>query len=235
MARLKNATKEAVDAVAGKLANKNGNTKPTNNTTSTPTTASNASVVVPGLTSIKPDDISGQMPQFNSDSYKVTDPLNPPESIPQVTESEYNTRSGIYEGGIRALKLTGLSFDMTRERFTTLGKQAKAFGAGIRAAKEFEIVKGDYIDWQNQLQITEQKSIALGVSEHKTTNDRSKAVHDNATSDEKLKQAEIGAELAREQTRQKQNQLDEFKSQLGELAKSKWMKGVSVTIPLMNG
>jgi hypothetical protein len=221
MARLKNATREAVDAVAGKLANKsNSNTKPANNTPSMPTATSNTSIVVPGLSSIAPDDIAGQMPQFNGESYKITDPLNPPASIPQVTESEYNARSGIYEGGIRALKLTGLAFDMTREKFTTLGKQAKAFGAGIRAAKEFEIVKGDYLDWKNQLQVTEQKSIALGVSEHKTSNDRSRAVHDNATADEKLKQAEIGADLAREQTRQKQNQLDEFRNQLGELAKS---------------
>jgi hypothetical protein len=52
---------------------------------------------------------------------------------------------GIYEGTQRALKLTGAAFDTTRERFTTLGKQAKAFGAGVKAATEFE--RSEVISW----------------------------------------------------------------------------------------
>ena len=125
---------------------------------------------------------------------------------------------GVYEGAQRALKLTGAAFDTTRERFTTLGKQAKAFGAGVKAATEFERVRGDFLDYQNQLQTNDQKGITLDVSRHKTTTDRTVAVHTTASMDEKLKQAETAAELARAQTRDKQNKLDEFRKSLGEYA-----------------
>lgn len=224
MPKLSKAARDAADAVAGKLANKGGSNKPASNTSafSAPTAATNnVPVVVPGLTSITPDLIQGMLPKFDSDSYSISDPLNPPETLPQVTESVFNKGMGIYEGTQRALKLTGAAFDTTALRFNTLSKQAKAFGSGIRAAKEFEVVKGDYLDWKNQLQVTEQKSTALSVSEHKTTTDSSKAVHTKAEADQKLKQAEIGADLAREQTKQKQNQLDEFKKQLGDLVGAK--------------
>jgi hypothetical protein len=223
MAKLSKAAKDAADAVAGKLANKGGSNKPANNTptSTTPTAVSNNAIIVPGLTSITPDVIQGMLPKFDSDAYYISDPLNPPETLPQVTESAFNKGISIYEGAQRALKLTGAAFDTTALRFNVLGKQARSFGAGVKAAKEFEVVKGDYLDWKNQLQITEQKSTALSVSEHKTTTDSSKAVHTKAEADQKLKQAEIGADLAREVTRQKQSQLDEFKKQLGDLVGAK--------------
>jgi hypothetical protein len=122
------------------------------------------------------------------------------------------------EGTQRALKLTGAAFDTTRERFTVVGKQAKAFGAGIKAATEFEKVKGDFLDYQGQLETNEQKGISLGVSQHKTVTDRTAAVHTTASLDEKLKQAEIAAELARASTQDKQNKLDEYRKSLGQYA-----------------
>jgi hypothetical protein len=85
-----------------------------------------------------------------------------------------------------------------------VGKQAKAFGAGVKAATEFERVKGDFIDYQGQLQTNEQKGISLGVAQHKTVTDRTAATHTTASMDEKLKQAEIAAELARATTQDKQ-------------------------------
>ncbi len=176
-------------------------------------------VVLPGLPShITPDAIAGMLPKFNESEYAITDPLNPPETLPQATEAQFDRGMTIYEGTQRALKLTGAAFDTTRERFTTLGKQAKAFGAGVKAATEFERVKGDFIDYQGQLQTNEQKGIALGVSQHKTVTDRSAATHKTADMDEKLKQAEIAAELARATTQDKQNKLDEFRKSLGEYA-----------------
>jgi hypothetical protein len=227
-ANARKAAKEVASKLAGK-GSKSGSKKspsvPSENTSNTNNTAiqttSSTSVVVPGLTTIAPDAIQGMMPKYEHTTYKIDDPLKPSETMPQVTEAEYEKGMTIYEGTQRALKLVGAAMDTTKLRFNALGKQAQAFGAGIRAAKEFEIVKGDYIDWKNQLQVTEQKSIALGVSEHKTTTDRSKSVHTKAEGDEKLKQAEIGADLAREQTKQKQNQLDQFRKQLGELVGTK--------------
>jgi len=104
------------------------------------------------------------MPQFQESSYAISDPLNPPENLPQVTEAQFDKGMTIYEGTQRALKLTGAAFDTTHERFTVIGKQAKAFGAGIKAATEFEKVKGDYLDYQGQLENNEQKGISLGHS-----------------------------------------------------------------------
>jgi len=176
------------------------------------------STVVPGLVGITPDAVVGMMPQFQENAYVIIDPLNPPESLPQLTEAVFAKGMGIYEGTQRALKLTGAAFDTTRERFTVVGKQAKAFGSGVKAATEFEKVKGDYLDYQGQLETNEQKGISLGVSQHKTVTDRTAAVHTTASLDEKLKQAEIAAELARASTQDKQNKLDEYRKSLGQYA-----------------
>jgi hypothetical protein len=180
---------------------------------------SNSAISVPGLVPIVPDQIAGMLPSFNADSYQITDPLNPPENAPQVTQAQFDKGMAINEGMQRALKLTGAAFDTSRERFTTIGKQAKAFGAGIQAATEFEKVRGNYFDYLNQLETNEQKSIAFDISQVKTTTDRSKAVYVKVEMGERLKQAEIGAEKAQEETKQKQSQLDEFRKQLGQYAK----------------
>ena len=180
----------------------------------------NGSITVPGLTMITPNDVAGMLPTFNKDEYKITDPLNPSTSMPQITEVQYEERSGIYKGAQRALKLTGDAFDTARERFSTITKQARAFGEGIKSATEFEKVRANYFDYLNQLQTNEQKSIALDVSQHKTTTDRSKATHSKSEMDERLKQAEVAADKAQEETKQKQSELDAFKKQLGTLAKA---------------
>jgi hypothetical protein len=196
---------------------------------SSPTTAAIApskgnaitSVSVPGLPTLIPDQIASQMLQFSPESYQITDPLNPPSSIPQVSQTDYDEREAIYEGGIRALKLTGLGFDLTREKFTVIGKQAKAFGAGIKAATAIESVKGDYLDYQSQVETTSQKSIALGTNQHKTTTEQTKAGYSQQEMDEKLEQARIAADLAAEQTKEKQSGLDQFRKQLTGLATAK--------------
>jgi hypothetical protein len=223
---LSRSRKTAAKAVAEKIAGK-GSTKSTSAVAdkipvaSSPIVSSNStgfSTVVPGLVGITPDAVASLMPQFQENSYAISDPLNPPETLPQVTEAQFDKRMGIYEGTQRALKLTGAAFDTTRERFTVVGKQAKAFGAGIKAATEFEKVKGDFLDYQGQLETNEQKGISLGVSQHKTVTDRTAAVHTTASLDEKLKQAEIAAELARASTQDKQNKLDEYRKSLGQYA-----------------
>ena len=227
--RLTSARSTAAKNVASKLAG-NSKAKATTATVEKPVgnaiaysqavnTATPAAFVVPGLpTHITPDAVVGMMPKFEESAYQIIDPLNPPETLPQATEVQFDKGMTIYEATQRALKLTGAAFDTTRERFTTLGKQAKAFGAGVKAATEFERAKGDFIDYQGQLQTNEQKSISLSVSQHKTTTDRTAATHKTADMDEKLKQAEIAADLARATTQDKQNKLDEFRKSLGEYA-----------------
>lgn len=233
----KQSLKQAAKARAQSAVKKATSRKPASTTTSAKSVAATPSIVssapvsafkvadsnsnksvaitVPGLTPISPDQIASLLPSFTPDSYKIADPLNPPESLPQVSEAAFEKGMTIYQGTQRALKLTGAAFDTTRERFVTIGKQVKAFGAGIQTATEFERVKGNYVDYLGQLETNEQKSIALDVSQHKTTADRSTATHNKSEINEKQKQAEIAAQKATDETTQKQAQLDEFRKQLG--------------------
>ncbi len=227
--KLANSTKSVAKTVTDKIA-KGKSSKPKDTlvptTPSVPATSSNkptvtnSVVAVPGLPSslfLTPDKVAGMMPQFNPDEYAISDPLNPPETLPQVTEAAFDKGMAIYEGTQRALKLVGSAFDTTALRFTTIGKQAKAFGAGVRAATDIEKIKGDYQDYQSQLETTAQKSVALGVTQHKTTTDTNKAVHDKSSLDERLNQASTAADMARATTRDKQNKLAEFQKSLGEI------------------
>jgi hypothetical protein len=224
--RLTSARSTAAKNVASKLAgNSKGKAttatveKPVGNAIAFPSANVSTAVVLPGLpTNITPDAIAGMLPKFDESAYQIADPLNPPENLRQATEVQHSKGMGIYQGAIRALQLEGAAFDMTRERFITTGKQAKAFGAGVKAATEFEKVRGDFLDYKAQIETNEQKGIVLDVSQHKTTTDRTAATHTTASMDEKLKQAEIAANLARATTQDKQNKLDEFRKSLGEYA-----------------
>ena len=193
-------------------------TKTTGSQTTLTTPKSNISTskttLVPGLTSIDPSNISGMLPQFDGASYNITDPLKPPSNLPQISEADFDSGMSIYQGAIRALKLTGTAFDVTRERFTTEGKKAKAFGAGVKAATEFERVKGDYIDYLTQLETTTQKESGLSLAIKRTQFVQDMAVESEAEMTEKLESAKVGAEMARLQRQDKQSKLDEFRKQL---------------------
>jgi len=176
---------------------------------------------IPGLPIFTPESISAQLPTFNPESYKIADPLKPNPSIPQVSQVDFDSGEAIYQGGIRAAKLTGLAFDLGKEVFTTVGKQAKAFGAGIKAATAIKAVEGDYYDYLSQVETTDQKSISLSTNIHRTDVERDVSVHTQGELDEKLNQAEIAADLARAKTQEKQSSLNQFKSQLGALTPAK--------------
>jgi hypothetical protein len=227
----KSAAKKVADKIGGKSkapaktpAKTPAKSSPSPSSSLAPTTQNSsavAAVAVPGLEEFTPDQIASHLPSFDLNSYNIADPLNPPESLPQVSQINFDKNEAIYEGGIRALKLSGLAFDLTREKFTVVGKRAKAFGAGIKAATAVEAVKGDYLDYLNQTETTAQKSTTLATSQYKTTTDASKAVHTQDEMDQALKQAEIAANLAREKTQEKQSSLDQFRKQLGELSVAK--------------
>ena len=191
-------------------------TKTTSNQTAPKSNISTTSktTLVPGLTTIDPNDISGMLPQFDASSYNITDPLKPPSNLPQISESEFDAGMNTYQGAIRALKLTGTAFDVTRERFTTEGKKAKAFGAGVKAATEFEKVKGDYIDYLTQLETNTQKESGLSLGKKRTQFVQDMAVESETEMAEKLESAKVGAEMARLQRQNKQTKLDEFLQQL---------------------
>lgn len=221
MARLNNSNKTAAEAVASKIA---GGSKTTtsqpNNVVQMPSIATdvkgNVNVNVPGLRVLEPDLVSGSLPHFHPEKYYITDPLNPSDNLPQVTEAQYQRGMAIYEGAQKALRMTGAAMDTAREKFTVIGKQAKAFGAGIQASTELERVKGNYLDYLTQLEVTQQKGVNFDVAQTKTFTDRNIAVHTKTDLSEKLKQAEIKAQESTAKTLEAQGKLNAFKQQLGE-------------------
>jgi hypothetical protein len=205
-------TKAAAQAVAEKLAKGKGATTATTTTAATVTTDSR----IPGLLTVTPEMLPAMIPAFHPSNYHIVDPLNPPENLPQATEAQLDKGMKIYEGATRALKLTGAAFDLTREKFTVVGKHAKAFGAGIQAATELEKVKGNYLDYLNQKEITDQKSVTLDVSKIRTVTETNIAVFSKDDLNQKLKQAELKAEESRLKTVETEGKLTSFKAQLGD-------------------
>ncbi|WP_375449041.1 hypothetical protein [uncultured Nostoc sp.] len=209
-------TKAAAIAVAEKLARgKQNSASSTNSTSATPATVPIDSRI-PGLLTVTPDLVPGMMPPFQPNQYHISDPLNPPETLPQATQSQFDKGMKIYEGATRSLKLTGAALDLTREKFTVIGKHSKAFGAGIQAATEIEKVKGNYLDYLNQKEVTTQKSVALDVSQVKTIADTNISVYSKDELNQKLLQAQIKAEELRLKTVESQGNLASFKAQLGD-------------------
>jgi len=215
----KNAAKAVADKIAGKTSSATAVSSPAPTmsvpVSSKPSTiaTTQGDITVPGLIDFTPDKIAGMLPQFDDSKYQVTDPFNPLE-MPQLSQQAFDKTEAIYQGGIRAIKATGLSFDLTKERFTTLKKKVSAFGSGVKLATEVERVKGDFLDYLNQGETNKQKNIALNVSTHKTATDTQKAVYDIQTLDEKLEQARIVADMATAQTQEKLSGLTEFQKQL---------------------
>ncbi|MGJ5631217.1 hypothetical protein [Nostoc sp. CALU 1950] len=114
-------TKAAAQAVAEKLARGKVNSPSSTNSVSATPTTSTAILIdsrIPGLLTVTPDLIPGMMPPFQPNQYHISDPLNPPETLPQATQSQLDKGMKIYEGSTRALKLTGAALDLTREKFT---------------------------------------------------------------------------------------------------------------------
>ncbi|MHC5717366.1 MAG: hypothetical protein ACYTX0_35940 [Nostoc sp.] len=213
-------TKAAAQAVAEKLARGNKGSSQASGNSPSANSATSATIPIdsriPGLMTVTPDLIPGMMPVFKPEDYRINDPLNPPETLPQATQSQHDLGMKIYEGATRSLKLTGAALDLTREKFTVIGKHSKAFGAGIQAATEIEKVRGNYLDYLNQKEVTTQKSVSLDVSQVKTLADTNISVHSKDELNQKLLQAQIKAEELRLKTVESQGNLANFKAQLGD-------------------
>lgn len=210
-----NLRKQAADEVAKKIA-KGGKTSKPSTTTNTAIATNSVDDRIPGLLSASPETVPAMMPIFHPEKYRVVDPLNPPTDLPQATEAQLDKGMKLYEGATRALKLTGAALDLTREKFSVIGKHSKAIGAGIQAATEIEKVKGNYLDYLNQKEITTQKSVTLDINQIKTVTDTNIAIHSKDELTQKLRQAELKAEELRLKTVESEGKLTSFKAQLGD-------------------
>jgi len=174
-------------------------------------------IAVPGLKTLTPELITAMIPPFNSGDYHISDALNPSDSIPQITQQQADRAITIYDGALRALQVTGKALDVSKERFTTIGKHAKSVGSGINAATEIEKVKGNYLGYLNEVENTKQKNIDLGVNQARTVTTSKISVYskDELQTQEKL--AASKAEMMRLKDIELQAKLQEFKTSLGYL------------------
>jgi hypothetical protein len=202
--KLSSATKKA-DALTGKLGK-------TSKKTIQPSVSINQEI--PGLLEITPETIESTIPQFNPNQYDITNPLAPSETLPQVSEAEFDRGMKIYEGASRALDLTGAAIDLTAKRFSVSGKHAKAIGTGIKVLTAIESTKGDYLEYQTAIEGNKQKATGLSVARHQTVQGEEAAIHLKAELDERLEQAKLRAEAAQTKSLQALSQLNELKNAL---------------------
>jgi hypothetical protein len=227
MPRMTNAAKQAAQQAAEAIASSSKaltdyaaiSNPSTPSTTSSSTVSGNGLPSLVGLPSLTPESVMANTPKFDLNQYQIADPLNPPDSLPQATQAQFDKGMRIYEGSQRALKLVGAAMNTTREKFVVVGKFGKAVGAGIQAATELEKVRGNLLDYATQTELTKQKGIAQDLAAYKTGTDRVLAAFSKEEIDEKLRQAKVKVELSQSKSVQAQGALDEFRSQLGSYVK----------------
>jgi hypothetical protein len=222
---LTNASKNAASAVSRLTSNRKTSPEAAPNGGGIKSTKANATVAiggdsrvhvnVPGLFEMSEQSIPSMLPPFNPNAYSVSDPLNPPDSIPQATGAQFERGKRIYEGGIRALQLTGLAMDLTREKFVVIGKQAKAVGAGFNALTDQEKAKGSYLDWKSSLEATQQKGINYQVATYTTAQEIAALPFVKIQLDEALAQQQAKAQFAQAKTAEALGKLGEFKASIG--------------------
>lgn len=196
-------------------------------TTSTATTNNNYSPTVsPVATATKPqasikqlislDTDNLSVPQFDPTRFDVTDPLNPSESMPRATDKQLTQGTRIYSESTNALKLYQQAYDLSREKFVTIGKHSRSLGSGVSAAIDTEKVRGQVLDYLSQKESTNQKGLSLGTAINTTSANQKLAEFDQANLQQRLEQAAIKSENERLKTLQEQGKLAEFKQLLGE-------------------
>lgn len=179
------------------------------------------SVTVPGMFQLSEQTIPTLMPQFDPNAYSVADPLKPPSTMPQSSEADFEQGKTIYEGGIRALQLTGLAMDLSREKFKVVGKQSQALTAGFNALGQQETARGAYLDWKTSLESTQQKGINYQVASYTTQQEVAALPFVKTQLDEALRQQQTRAELAQAKTAAAIGSLTEFKLSLGQYVEPK--------------
>lgn len=199
---MKNAKKEVEAALAS--------------TSSTPTTNQVNQVSTKYSNNWKPMTPDGlKLPKWDPAKFEITDPLNPPASLPQISDQEYESRSTTVKRAINAVKLTGACFDLYRERYSTEAKYYKAVTSGVLAAGEYSKLEGALTDYQVARENVSQKQLSLGVALATTQHHEGLANHTKKDLEEKLKQTQIKSESEQVKTQQALNNLKELKSQLG--------------------
>ncbi|NER97261.1 MAG: hypothetical protein F6J86_26020 [Symploca sp. SIO1B1] len=171
-----------------------------------------------GIDIITPDTVSMSLPQFNPSDYGISNPLQPPQNLPQVSELDFESGMSTYQGAVRALKLTGTAFDVVGERYVTEGKKAKAYGSGLDAGIEFEKVKAKHYKYLTQVENTTQAESDYGLAVKRTGVVEQTNQYAESELEETLEKSRIKAATAKLQRQSAESKLSELQKQLGEVA-----------------
>lgn len=213
------AAKKVKNALATKPATSVPSSKPSS-VVPAKSSQSNSSIRVPdknlpGLPTFEPNQIESHLPKIDVSKYKITDPHNLPETLPQVSNSQLEKNKTLGEGAMNAQQSEIIALKVVEGSFNVMGQQAKTFGAGVKAGIEILKAKGTYLDYLNQEEVNNQKETQLSVNIYKSDKDAEIAVQDKLTLDEKLRQATAKAEKAKLQSDELNNELLEARKKVG--------------------
>lgn len=194
------------------------NTKSTGGKVSVTSKTNTVKTIQLGVDSVTPEMVVKALPSFNPNDYGISNPLQPPQNLPQVNELDFESGMSTYQGAIRALKLTGQAFDLTGERYVTEGKKAKAYGAGLDAGIEFEKAKAKLYKYHTQIENTEQAESNYGLAVKRTGVVEKINEYAGTELDENLEKARVKSEAAKLQRQSAESKLSELQKQLGEVA-----------------
>ncbi|BAZ71378.1 hypothetical protein NIES4106_61750 (plasmid) [Fischerella sp. NIES-4106] len=168
-----------------------------------------------GLIDITPDNVASQIPQFDFNHHKVSDPLNPPTTLLQ-TDGDRERVKSVYQQRANAWSSVKDSFNDADLSFQAQTAQVKAIGSGVKLANETEKTKGNVIDYLKTVEDNKQKYVALSVSQYKTANVVEIAPYTRIELDSGLGEAQNKAVKAQLKVIKSSNELEAFRQQLGE-------------------
>lgn len=161
------------------------------------TALSRKDLVAPGLPNLSEKDIDGHLPKINYDAYKIADPHNLPDTLPQVSDAQYAKNERLANGAFNAQKSEILALKIAAGKAQVMGQQAKTVGEFVKAVTEKEKVTGLMIDLRNQQEVTAQKQNQLDYNIYKTDKEVSITAFDKKALDEKERNAQIKYQRAK--------------------------------------
>lgn len=171
-------------------------------------------LTIQGLSDMTPDTVHESMPTYNPTDYNISDPLAPSESLPRVTEDQFEQNKIIYKETQNALDSVGMAMDTTKKRFEVIGKQARAIGAGIDAATTINETKGKAVRYQTSEELLEQEFLKLDIASHQTTTATQVRDYTYTSLDEDIEQARIKSEIAAAKSNKLESDLEALTSGL---------------------
>ena len=169
---------------------------------------------IQGLSDLTHDSVHESVPAYNPSDYNISDPLAPSESLPRVSDEQFDRHQIIYKETQNALDSVGLAMDTTKKRFDVIGKQAKAIGAGIDAATVINETKGRAVKYRTSEELLEQEFLKLDIATRQTTTATQVRDYTFTSLDEDIEQARLKSEIAAAKSNKLKSDLEALTSGL---------------------